>query len=720
MADITEFGRGEDQSVPIFSTGAYRGVDLTSYDELLIASGKAAGGQNFVTNRVYGALKPIRGRTILGEPVYPTQSILSLTRFLRSQTGFPTPVVMLSQTNPNFGPSPYQSSVFVETNVSGPFSVITLPFLNIGGSPIVTTSPTAMQFLQAGTWMFFCNRDPNAMAYKSDAAMNFTFWQIAPPVVDESLSPTVYPGGNITDPGVQYVITYANAILESSATVWVQQGPGTPLPPPAVNQITTNPNNLFSVSSVPPPLALTNQAVTFFVPVSPDPQVTQINVYRISTANPQFLFIGSVPNIAGSQIGVPPGANLLFPPSSIPPGFAYFVDNLPDSQVVGYPLTPRRDPPAPFYCMCYHKGYVFGFGHDAFQYVSQMEFAGSPIYVGQAIAAGPNDLWYSNQAEPWAFDSVTQVVPIAPNDYSNYAQACGSIGGALFLLCFRSCWVFYGDNPDDFQVAQEVGHNLGCVAAGSFVQALGVGFWLSNQGIMMFDGTNLTMISADIKEFLDSLTTGQLEAADAHFDDGIYWITFPNFFPPGDSGIITYGYVVSRQEWVPSSYAWTVSYFDLDDPSFRNGDAGALDYVIADVAGLVPVTLTQLYIGQNDTVPGGTGDTTVWASGLWRPKDYSWWTFEFVEVEIPVLTSASIEVTITLVVNPGFLSEQIWVSPPISASTYNPALLFSLPMNMQGMRAQLFVQAVTPGDFTMGEVIVYGSKKRKFDQGDSR
>src|SRR5271163_822751 len=111
MADITEMGRGEDQSVLIFSTGGYKGVDLTTYDELLIASGKASGGQNFATNRTYGALRPIRGRVSIGEPAFPAQPILSLTRFVRSQTATPPPVIMLAQDNPFYTPGGDQPAV---------------------------------------------------------------------------------------------------------------------------------------------------------------------------------------------------------------------------------------------------------------------------------------------------------------------------------------------------------------------------------------------------------------------------------------------------------------------------------------------------------------------------------------------------------------------------------------------------------------------------------
>ena len=83
----------------------------------------------------------------------------------------------------------------------------------------------------------------------------------------------------------------------------------------------------------------------------------------------------------------------------------------------------------------------------------------------------------------------------------------------------------YGQSPSDYFV--EKLFDVGAVSKLSSFVALGVAFWLSRQGIYMFDGATLTYLSKPIKLILDTFSEADFAACTGCFDDRIAWFSFP-------------------------------------------------------------------------------------------------------------------------------------------------------------------------------------------------
>jgi hypothetical protein len=706
---ITE--REKQTAQQILSTGLYLGVDLTSYSEIQPTTGKALSGYNFVGNRVYGALKPILGRQTL--PVAPANNQplgtglignppLALVRMKLSPTGVNNGIIAQ-------GVNPQNNGLFFQHLSPANSSALwmgapLIPFLNyVSALPAPSASPGV--FVQASKWVFFSNNDPYAQQYKIDSSFNATLSQIQAPIGNWGAATVSPTSGNITfngGSGPTYVFTYASSTatgLESSVNIPVAVGP-----PYSTTAINLNPT-IVPYASVQG--GQTSQVVAVALPVSLDPQVTTINVYRIDPSQPQYLFVGSVPNVTNA---ITPGYTLV---SGGAGQTAVFVDNTAIGAVTGYPLVPRRDPPAPFNVLFYHKNYMFGFGHPAFTYVYQgaNNFSGNSYMFGFTMPAGTSDLWYTNSAEPWGWNSVTQVIPVNPNDYADVAVAGGSLGGIAFLVMSQSAWAFYGDAPEDMQQPQQVGQNLGCVSAASFCIAFGSAFWLSNQGVMMFNASNLQCISNDIKEFLDTCSQADLQASVGLFNDGHYYLSFP-------TKQVSFGYNVNASMWYPTTFYWSAAFFDLEDPTLRiSGGYGALDYVIAVNPASGSLPLCQMFIGNSDIYATPNAITTTWYSGIWAPPDFSWWKVDYLEIEAPVPNVPALTVTVYVTRNPGTSSAETWSR--VVTFGQMPSVLIHLPETVQGSRFQIGVQCVASVDWTLGQIRIWGTKRRKFDEGDS-
>ena len=665
-------------SVTLLEYGPFGGIDATSA-LVHIPPGLAADVLNAVPNRTYGALRPVRPPLLQTCITNFPGPITALTKFIRSQTASPVPVLLTAIANAGT-----QTLQFVPTNGGGYLSVGGLPFIAYtygAGYPTVTQMAVVANgmFVPLAQYMFYTQRDPNGLTVKIDTMGNGYSWGIAPALWQASASePLNIAGGTAIATNAYYTWTYSNATQESSPASFY----GTLLGGPPINFSTQTP------AGPPGPITFNGATIQLDAPMSRDPQVTTVNLYRIDNIAPQWLLVATAPNTSGYG-----GAAA---------GWVRFTDFVP-SPPTGQALVQRRDPPAPFYAVCSHKGFVFGFGHDAF---FQWSGANLQTFAGYlSFPIGASDLWYSIPGEPWSFDNTNQVIPINPNHYGDVAVNLASVGGGLVLLKTRSTWVLYGDSPADFQPPQEVGRNVGCVSFTSMVQALGLLGWASNLGIMLFDGSNLTNIShqgpgsSDIKTFYDNLTPTDIVAIAGTFDDGIFWFSFP-------TKQLSYGYHLASKSW------WKVNFYAplfATDPEEFFVRPGALDGVYA---------VNTVNIDNIDrwfsilTFPPTLG--MLYTTRTWSTPSPHWWRFTYVKLDAPSSTSP---ITVTVTSNPGTPSAQTY-SKTVTFGN-NPFVIVSLPVALQGTQVNVTLTTTSGTDYQITKLSLYGYIERELTSADS-
>jgi hypothetical protein len=405
-------------------------------------------------------------------------------------------------------------------------------------------------------------------------------------------------------------------------------------------------------------LVLGQQAV-LTVQTCEDPQCTTVNLYRIGGTLGQWLYVGSVAN-----------------------GSSTITDNLPDASVTGQALIFNRDAPAPFVAIKAHKDRMWGFGYPAYTSFQ------SPI------PAAPSDLWYSNYNEPWGFDNVNQVLPVDDHTEGDVAVALAEVGSDLLLMKSKSIWILYGDAPDSFFVQKQF--DIGCSSQFSVVQALGVVFWLSNQGIYMFDGSTLTYISKDIKAILDGFSEADFAASCAWFSDRMYWISFPTQF-------MAFGYDTTTNSWWPSTMYANVAAFDPEALT----RAGSVDYVLAGMNGS-PCLLDWWFSAETDR---GLPINSSLVSRVSSPDVNA--TMRGRSVELNGQLGPTDVVSIIVDFNPDLLPN------PASTTVFTgkiPRQLISLAPGQQGQLLQLTIQATTSSAFILESATVYGWIRRLYNQ----
>jgi hypothetical protein len=532
---------------------------------------------------------------------------------------------------------------------NGAWDQIALPNIGVLQPP----SPLPGSFELFDAWIFFANPDPQGQAFKFDVSGNATEWQIRQGI---GMIPVSTPPGLITAQNVYYRFTFSNAVQEST---------------PSANPIG--------------PFNLTAQNVVLDIGTSSDPQTTTINLYRIDVYNTQWLFVGSVPNQSGY--------------GGAAPGFARIADSTPDPQVSGQTLVEHRDIPAPFLAIAAHKNRMWGFGHPLWH-------EGSTTHP-----SGYSDLWYSNEGEPWGFDNTNQVIQINANQHGDIAVEIKSVGGVLVCLKTRSSWMLYGDSPNDFQPPQEIGRGIGCVSKAGVIQAEGVLWWPSNQGIFQFDG-NLEKISADIKAFLDTLTPQDWQACAAYFNDGMPWWSFP-------TKQVAYGYEPRQKVWTRSDKWATLFVFDTEGIELRPNAIDTVLGVQTPPSGKSELVAWQFgFADPFSTLPGSVSVAT-FTSGMWlSPKGgYYRFTTLVVRGQGPQFALPHLPPVVVLTVNPGTSTEVKYPNQVIF--NRNPFWEWELPPEAQGMAAQIQIQVGYTADFEIFEVELYGVRVRELANADS-
>jgi hypothetical protein len=398
---------------------------------------------------------------------------------------------------------------------------------------------------------------------------------------------------------------------------------------------------------------------------SPDPQVTKINIYRIGGQSlGNWYYVGSVANPGGGNTTT-------------------FTDNIPDSAVTGQALVLARDPPAPFVATFEYVERIWGFGYPIYT-----DFNGVTHYGGLSM------LWYSNYAEPWGFDNTNQVIPVGNEDAGDIAINGGGLSSMGILWKSKTMWAIYGQSPSDFFVTKLF--DIGAVSRTATMIALGTAFWLSQQGVYMFDGSTLTYLSKAVKAILDSFSEADFQACTTSFDDRIAWFSFPT------QGI-SLGYDTVDQNWWKASLSTSLFAFDTEGqsrpaaPDYVFGVRGdTVDQWFADTK-----DLNQPIVASLTTRLGSSGPQI----GTLRAR--------YIELVASANISNEDSVTVTVTANPAGSNHSF--SKTFGKSPVNLRQRASVPPGIQGDELQLQVTSSSSDGLVLDSAAVHGWIRRLYN-----
>lgn len=479
----------------LLTIGPFKGIDATTAP-IYVDPDHAVDATNVVPDRTYQGYDTAQGRADLGVSGLPT-SVGDPNALIKCLDG--TGVYYLAY-------YPTIPAIYF-FRPGGAASALTLP------AATVLTGPGT--FVQARYWTFLATSGasdtPLKIKYDTHTV---THWGVVAPTT--ALTSTASGSGPLNFPDYQWVVTFG----VTSGGVSVQESSAGP-------------------SST--PLAITNQnAALSAIPVSPDPQVNQRNIYRLDSGG-AYRLVGTLNDNTTTT----------------------FSDTTADANVTGQNLL-TRDPPTPFIAACYHKDYMFGFG------------------VPTANPSTLSDLFWANPTEPWGFNDAAQTLPAGENLGNDIAVGMTSNSGLGFMLKQRTSYGLFGDSTNDFYIQKLF--DIGCISAKSIALAQGVTFWLSAEGVYAFDGSAAPMyLSRRIKSFLEA-NKSELASTVGFYKDRCYFLSFPTLG-------VTWMYDTVEQEWWKIGWATAVAYYDVDDVSVTPG---------AVIGGSQTGLIHQWFVAEND------------------------------------------------------------------------------------------------------------------------
>lgn len=523
----------------LIAIGPFGGLDTTT-EPYFVAPNNFVNGSNFVPNSGFGGFVTVEGRGVfLASPLPgPCFGIHGVDR-----PNLPT-LYLFAVTVGGLG------ELYGAVQGGVPFLI---PFTG-GFTPNVPVS-----FADSVDWVFMTDGVAAVIKYNVMTGV-ITNWGITAPTVAPTLT---VDGASLMVGTYYYNVTFEGGGLESSA--------GT-----------------FSL-----PLTVTDTGIILSgIPVSTDPQVTTVNIYRNGGALGQWLFVASIPN-----------------------GTTTYTDTTSDAALsADLPETLRRDPPPIFLSIATYKERIWGFG----------------------TTTDPSLVYFSNYNEPWAFDLVQGFYPVEENNFNDVAIGLCSIGSQLILFKSRSTYQVTGSTNADFQVNKLF--DIGCRSRRSICTAYGVCWWISKQGIYQFDGSTPINLSdgnfqqSNIKSVIDSLLDVDFADVTSFVYDRMVHFCFPTFNN-------TYLWDLRSQGWYPIGFALDQVYFDIESDIPVIGTnlevAGQIDQWFAAPGDFGnPITA---FLFSRITDSGTIEDT----------KDY-----RYIELQAPVQSGTAV---ISTIVDPGTL-----------------------------------------------------------------
>jgi hypothetical protein len=460
-----------DYITPLLVCGPFGGVDTTT-EKYYIPQTNFSDMLNVIPNASYGGYVTAEGRQVfLGSPLPgPCRGFYRFSR-----------------------PTADEGYIFA-CDVAGAGA---LYYATPGGTPVLLSLPAGAT-LTAGRqysmatdlqWLFLTNGLDTPL--KVDLNLTVTYWGIVEPVTGPV---AIVAGTASTMVGTyEYTTTFGNASQESS-------------------QADAN-SNAVTVNNM--GISLTN------IPVSTDPQVTQVNIYRIGGSLGQWRLVATLAN-----------------------GTTTYTDTMADS-ALGHILTVFRDPPPAFTAIANHQERIFGFG----------------------TPADPSIVYYSNYEEPWGFNSDTGTMTAGENSLNDSAVGLASTGAVLSLMKTDSQYAVFGDTDSNFSVSRI--SDIGCTGLRSIWQGNGNCGWLSNQGCYIWNGsgppTNFSdgnFQQSNIHSFLATLGVADTLACTGFFFDRMIHYSFPTLNK-------TYLFDTRTNGWFILGWACDQVYYRPEDPQYR-------------------------------------------------------------------------------------------------------------------------------------------------------
>jgi hypothetical protein len=394
------------------------------------------------------------------------------------------------------------------------------------------------------------------------------------------------------------------------------------------------------------------------IPVSTDPQVSERNIYRIGGSQSQFQLVGTINDNTTTT----------------------YTDTLADADITGQTLVPHRDPPAQFVDIVTYQDRVWGFGYS------------NPGDSG-GLANAPytqSDVWYSQYAEPWAFDNTNQVLPCGRNTGDDVLVGGCATPSMLLALKNKSTWAIYGTSQADYISMPVFG--IGCASKRSIVSAYGLGFWISNEAIVyMFDGSypidisTMSPSNSSVKGILDGLSASDLSQSVGLVAKQCYIISFPT------KGF-TLGYYIPNQTWYQLSFATDAAYSDTEGT--------ALGTIVG------TGNIVQWFNAETDL---GDPISSYYESGIFN-QDQVTSAYEARHVVISSIGNIVGTAYLTITANPGGIDEN---TQTIIASLQSNRIVLSLPKGLIGSQFQLKVAVPSSGQETIiNSVTLFATPKR--------
>jgi hypothetical protein len=584
----------------LLSVGPFGGLDTTT-SPYYVSPTNFVDGENFVPNTGYGGYYTASGRTVfLGGPL-PAQ---------------PTGIGKIDIAG-------VDTYVFAVT-VGG----VGLLYTAIqGGIPTLLATPVPLSpnlqtwFASANMWLFLSNGVD--IPLKIDTSLLVTYWGIVKPPTAPLLSLDGAAPGML---GVYYYcVTFANALQESS------QG------------------------AVSLPITVVNTGVnSTAIPISPDPQVTKRNIYRLGGSIGEWLLVATLNDNTTTT----------------------YTDTMADTAITGKTLVVFRDPPPPFKYIVQYYNRIWGFN------------------LPGAMSTG----WFSNFNEPWGFNSDTGTIPCGENTLGDYGVALAPVGTNLLCLKDKSYWVIIGSTSATFQAVP--GGNIGCVSAQSVSACYGMAGWLSLEGSYIYNGGIPNQISdgnyqvSNIKNILKSLDLNDKQQCVGFWQDRMYFQSFPTILK-------TYFFDMRSQQWFRLGWSCTQALFDPED---------VITLVTSN-----PQSVGQIVQWFNSPLDlGATMNSYLTTRISDSPDTKATKDYEYVIVEAPAQEGQ--KAAVRVVVNPGdeesFYDVNVSLFSDLAQFTRANRYQVSLPKTLTGNEVQVTLRVFSTQQVIVEKVTVIGKSKR--------
>jgi len=147
---------------------------------------------------------------------------------------------------------------------------------------------------------------------------------------------------------------------------------------------------------------------------------------------------------------------------------------------------------------------------------------------GTGISTEPNSVYYSDDLNPevWTQTLTTGGLIDMPTWDGSKCIAVMSIFDNIVVFKEKNIFKIYGSYPGEYE-KKTIYTSIGAIAKRSIANAVTMAFFLAEDGIYVYEGTETQLISTPIKNIIDNLTKDVIDKAVGIFHDGKYILAVP-------------------------------------------------------------------------------------------------------------------------------------------------------------------------------------------------